>query len=436
MPAPAHRRLAAAALALLGLLGALAAPAPAGAGAEGRGLGRSRAVPGQEDVSTDELKAEWDEVLGDEAKLLHELEDAVAKRQALQAEVADLDRQVLLTEAALHRARQDLAAAEATARTQTALRKRAEYRVKVAGDRLRAQVVASFVTGGMDDGLAQALLKASNGKEIGQAKAYSSAIVGDTERLVEALEKAQSARRRAARAATKAQVAATARHRDVAKAKRAIVATRNEKKRVVDDVGVQVLVEAKALRVVQGRKALIESRINAENRTSDGVALLLAAAQADQPDWEPGSVVITTPVPGAKVGSPFGMRHHPILGIDRLHAGDDLGGTTGVPIHAAADGVVVLAEVRGGYGNTTVIDHGHSLGTLYGHQSKLLVKPGDLVRRGQVIGLMGSTGLSTGPHLHFETRIKGLPIDPEGVVDFTADPHYDELLKSYEDAGN
>ena len=200
-------------------------------------------------------------------------------------------------------------------------------------------------------------------------------------------------------------------------------------------MGVQVLVEAKALRVVQGRKALIESRINAENRTSDGVALLLAAAQADQPDWEPGSVVITTPVPGAKVGSPFGMRHHPILGIDRLHAGDDLGGTTGVPIHAAADGVVVLAEVRGGYGNTTVIDHGHSLGTLYGHQSKLLVKPGDLVRRGQVIGLMGSTGLSTGPHLHFETRIKGLPIDPEGVVDFTADPHYDELLKSYEDAG-
>ena len=75
----------------------------------------------------------------------------------------------------------------------------------------------------------------------------------------------------------------------------------------------------------------------------------------------------------------------------------------------------MLAEVRGGYGNAVVIDHGNSLGTLYGHTSKMLVKPGQLVKRGDVIALVGSTGLSTGPHLHFETRIKGMPIDPEGV---------------------
>ena len=78
----------------------------------------------------------------------------------------------------------------------------------------------------------------------------------------------------------------------------------------------------------------------------------------------------------------------------------------------------MLAEVRGGYGNAVVIDHGNSLGTLYGHTSKMLVKPGQLVKRGDVIALVGSTGLSTGPHLHFETRIKGMPIDPEGVIDF------------------
>ena len=92
---------------------------------------------------------------------------------------------------------------------------------------------------------------------------------------------------------------------------------------------------------------------------------------------------------------------------DRLFAG------------TAADGVVVVAEVRGGYGNAVAIDHGNSLATFYAHTSVMLVKPGDLVARGDVIALVGSTGLSTGPHLHFETRLKGLPVDPEGVVDFT-----------------
>lgn len=71
-----------------------------------------------------------------------------------------------------------------------------------------------------------------------------------------------------------------------------------------------------------------------------------------------------------------------------------------------------------------VIDHGHSLATLYGHQSAMAVRPGDIVKRGDVIGYVGSTGLSTGPHLHFETRVKGMPIDPKGVVDFDAKVDY------------
>jgi murein DD-endopeptidase MepM/ murein hydrolase activator NlpD len=160
---------------------------------------------------------------------------------------------------------------------------------------------------------------------------------------------------------------------------------------------------------------------------SDGVAMILAARQSGQPDWLPGAMEITTPTPGILPGSKFGLRLHPILNISRLHAGVDLGGPTGTPIHAPADGVVVLAEVRGGYGNTVVIDHGNSLGTLFGHNNRLLVEPGQVVERGDVIALMGSTGLSTGPHSHFETRIKGLPIDPEGVIDFAQEIDYDDL---------
>ena len=394
----------------------------------------ARPAAPRQDASAAELKAEWDEVLGKEAALVRAVEEAQVERLKLTAEIQAINVTVLRTEQELQKARLELAAAQRTARIQTALRRRADKKVAVATDRLRRQIVASYVTGGADSGMVEALLKATNGEEAGQAMAYSSAVVDDTDSLVRELEVARSARRKADRSARRAASKAAARRDDVDTAKRAIEADRDDKQRLVDQVNAQYLLEAQALRQAQGRKALIESRINAENRTSDGVALLLAERQQDQEDWTPGSVTITTPLPGVEVSSPFGMRHHPILGIDRLHAGADLGGSTGDPIHAPADAVVVLAEVRGGYGNTTVLDHGHSLGTLYGHQSRILVKPGDIVRRGEVIGYMGSTGLSTGPHLHFETRIKGLPIDPEGVVDFASDPDYDALLQTYEDA--
>ena len=118
------------------------------------------------------------------------------------------------------------------------------------------------------------------------------------------------------------------------------------------------------------------------------------------------------------------MRFHPILAFERLHAGGDLGAPSGTPIHAAADGRVVVASERGGYGLTVVIDHGDSLATLYAHQSALAVGAGDLVKRGDVIGWVGSTGLSTGPHLHLETRVKGMPVNPEGIIDFEAAVDY------------
>jgi len=102
----------------------------------------------------------------------------------------------------------------------------------------------------------------------------------------------------------------------------------------------------------------------------------------------------------ATVTSGFGMRVHPLTGSPRLHAGIDLGAPTGTPIRAAAAGTVVAAGVMGGYGNTVDIRHVDGLVTRYAHQSRLLVRAGQQVAAGQVIGLVGSTGASTGPHLH------------------------------------
>jgi murein DD-endopeptidase MepM/ murein hydrolase activator NlpD len=113
------------------------------------------------------------------------------------------------------------------------------------------------------------------------------------------------------------------------------------------------------------------------------------------------------------VTSTFGPRRDPFLGTPAYHPGLDLGGYIGKRVHATADGKVERAGWDGGYGNLVEIDNGHDITTRFGHLSKILVKAGQRVHRGQVIGLMGSTGRSTGPHLHYEVRVDGKAVNPE-----------------------
>ena len=121
------------------------------------------------------------------------------------------------------------------------------------------------------------------------------------------------------------------------------------------------------------------------------------------------------PVPGG-VGSGFGMRLHPIFGVWRMHTGWDFHAGYGESIRAVAAGTVVSAGWQGGYGQAVVISHGGGLSTLYAHQSQMLVSAGQKVVKGQVIGKVGSTGYSTGPHLHFEVRVNGSPVNPGGYL--------------------
>lgn len=382
------------------------------------------AIHAQEGGSAD-LKAEYEAFTAEEERLLTELSDAQAAREEASAKLATLAQDTQAKQIELLAATEQLRTAERDAARRTAERKAAERKVRSARERLRKQIVASYVTGG-DRSQLEAFLKAESGEQVGQALAYSRAITDSTDTLLAELEAAEAARTKAARAARSARDDATRTRDEVEAATRFLVDARAQQGSLLADLNLRYLTEAAALRQVQGQKAVVEGRINSMNRASDGVAQVLADLQKDQPDWFPGSVEVSNPLPGVKPSSPFGMRHHPILNVDRLHAGCDLGAPTGTEIHAAADGIVVIAEVRGGYGNAVVIDHGHSLGTMYGHTSRMLVKPGQVVKRGDVIALVGSTGLSTGPHLHFETRIKGLPIDPEGVVDFNAKVEFDD----------
>ena len=123
---------------------------------------------------------------------------------------------------------------------------------------------------------------------------------------------------------------------------------------------------------------------------------------------------IALPVHG-RLTSGFGSRFHPILGYVRFHDGVDLAASAGTPIVAAADGRVIGAGWRGGYGQRVQIAHAGGIDTLYGHMSRIAAYAGETVRKGEVIGYVGSTGLSTGPHLHFEVTRNGRPVNPMSV---------------------
>ena len=158
--------------------------------------------------------------------------------------------------------------------------------------------------------------------------------------------------------------------------------------------------------------------------TANGRSEWIDAANAARP--APTESGMMMPVDG-HITSYFGYRYHPILHFTRFHAGLDIGASWGSPIVAAGDGRVVAAGWAGGYGREVQIAHGSGIVSLYGHMSEIVAQPGSFVRQGQVIGYVGSSGLSTGPHVHFEVRMGGTPVNPLGVR-FTSAPVVDTHL--------
>jgi murein DD-endopeptidase MepM/ murein hydrolase activator NlpD len=138
------------------------------------------------------------------------------------------------------------------------------------------------------------------------------------------------------------------------------------------------------------------------------------------------------PVEGVRLTSDYGMRFHPVLGGRRAHKGVDLAGPTGTPIHATADGIVGKAEWFSSYGLYVALEHGAEIQTRYGHMSRLNVYAGQHVRKGDVIGYIGSTGRSTGPHLHYEVRIAGQAVNP--IPYMQADEYLQAAVVSASDA--
>ena len=287
-----------------------------------------------------------------------------------------------------------------------------EDALEVYAAQLEIEVVAAYKNAGSSaqfTGVVEALQSSGSITEF--ASAYEGLLNGtaDQQRLVE------SVTALADRLVDQRVIVATLQRRTEAAERRAL----SERRRVATLTEQQTATVA-SIRAdrAERRRLLVKLRAQQEQYTKRVEALqdqsdeLLAALREYRyVGGAPGTKDLWWPTDGG-VTSNFGYRVHPIFKTSRLHAGIDIPAPTGQPIFAAAAGTVTMAGSYGGYGNAVVIDHGEGLSTVYAHQSRLGSKVGQVVEPGDVIGYVGSTGFSTGPHLHFEVRTGGEPVDP------------------------
>ena len=173
--------------------------------------------------------------------------------------------------------------------------------------------------------------------------------------------------------------------------------------------------KGKVLASIKQERAKYERALDELENTSRRLEKTIRDMQSKSPSQPAASGGMIYPV-NARISSEFGMRPHPILKTRRMHNGVDFAASKGTSVKAAQSGTVICAGWQGGYGQTVIINHGGGISTLYAHLSRISVRNGQEVARGAEVGKVGSTGLSTGPHLHFEVRVNGSPTNPRNYL--------------------
>lgn len=318
----------------------------------------------------------------------------------VRGELAGAQAAATAARAALATAQRDLAAGEAGYA-------RAQVRLDTARRRTGALARAIYMTG--PAAFADTLFNARSASDFAARVTYVHVLLSDGTGRVRAATDAR------ADVASRASVLA-ARRADIASRERAAAAALARVESLVaaaraaeGEVEAQVAARTRALAVAERERARDLAHYQALQ--AESVRLAALVRRASRGDGKVGRGGLLWPTRGP-VTSGFGWRIHPIYHYRRFHPGIDIGAPIGQPIVAALAGVVVSAGPMGTYGNIVVIDHGNGFATAYAHQSRILVRAGQRVARGERIGLVGSTGASTGPHLHFETRVNGTPVDP------------------------
>ncbi|WP_027345497.1 peptidoglycan DD-metalloendopeptidase family protein [Hamadaea tsunoensis] len=416
---------------LVGLLGPLLlavalVPAPAAAGSGGLAGGRLSAISRPDDPHDDYKRAQAQLKQAGAALdgATKKAADAVARYQATAARLPAAQDRVAQAQGAVVAAGVQADTARRTADSATLAQHEAENTVAQRNDqvaaargRLSSFAVAAYTGSAVAE--FNMLLEVRDPGDMVQRIGYLQRIT-ETERS--AIDRARAARLAAQAAANSAELArrravdaqAAARER-LADAQ----AAQDEATAAVSALAQLVTDQKAAAAAADAQRAAVLQQYNEQKAESERIAADLRAwerahAATPAPVLQPGARLLT-PVAGWK-SSDFGMRYDPYYHVWQLHAGVDLAADEGTPIYAAAAGTVTYAGWAGGYGNYTCVRHGlyrgRTMSTCYGHQSRILVDVGQRVRQGQLIGRVGTTGASTGDHLHFEVRFDGDPVNP------------------------
>ena len=405
MRRPPASRLAACLVVLAAVVGLLSAPSPA--------VGQTEADRDRIDQRIDLLRQRVLEASGEESRLLRLMDASSARERSLAAKVSELDGRMAVANA-------DLTSAAARLREAEAEERAAERRLADAGRRLdesrealARQALMAYLGEGEANNFAGLLLTSSSLGEAAVRRSYVSAVVGTQQDAIVAathvrdevsdLQEQLDARRR------RAQEVRT----DIAARRDRLAADRAEQDGLRRRVAEEVAERGRLRDQVMARRHAYEVEVDNLEKESAAITEILRRRPPVQGP-RPGRLL--APLQGAQIVSGFGTRVHPIYGTRRMHTGVDFAAGTGTPIRAAGGGTVVSSGSYGGYGIATIVDHGGGLATLYAHQTSTAVRSGQRVEGGQVIGKVGSTGASTGPHLHFEVRSGGDPVNPAAYL--------------------
>ncbi len=350
----------------------------------------------------------------DDLRLLRLIEEADAARQDLDRRIRSVQATLAGLQRDLEAARTRLAAVEADEHTLAGEVTKAREAGKRAREDLARGAVAAYTgepTGGSK--YLNVILALPETRDIGRAGPYLQASFGSIADLSKRYGARQQELERLRRTAADTRRAALSHRENLEQREQALGTKRREMSALSQQLAEQLSKEQELRRRVFANREEFERRMAVLAEESTALTARLKTGHPDLASAAPGKGFLSAPLPGAPATSPFGPRLHPIFGDTRQHNGIDLGAPEGAPIAAAADGRVVSAGPVAGYGNLTVVQHANALATLYAHQSSILVEPGQAVRSGDVIGLVGCTGYCTGPHLHFEVRVDGTPVDPQ-----------------------